>query len=73
MAYAQTAIIYIYFRWFIAVMTQHDSSMDKDMWRLYTHPSKQHDTQNAHLVEDIPLTPKIEMRQDSGWANVGDR
>lgn len=73
MAYAQTAIICIYFRCFIAVMMQHDRSMDEDTWRLYTHPSKQHDAQNTHLVEDIPLTPKIEMRQDSGGANVGDR
>lgn len=54
-------------------MMQHDRSMDEDTWRLYTHPGKQHDAQNTHLVEDIPLTPKIEMRQDSGGANVGDR
>lgn len=73
MAYAQTAIIYIYLRCFIAVMMQYDRSIDEDTRKLCTHPSKQHDTQNAHLVEDIPLTPKIEMRQDSGWTNVGDR
>lgn len=73
MAYAQTAVICIYFRCFIAVMMRYNRSMDEGTRKLYTHPSKQHDTQNAHLVEDIPLTPKIEMRQDSGWANVGDR
>lgn len=54
-------------------MMWYDGSVDEDTWKLYTHPNKQYDTQNAHLVEDIPLTPKIEMRKDSSWANVGDR
>ena len=71
MAYAHPAIC-IYFRCFLAIMMHYDRSMDEDTWQSHTHPSKQHDTQNAHLVEDIPLTPKIEVRQDSGRANVGD-
>lgn len=27
---------------------------------------------NAHLVEDISLTTKIKMRQNSSWPNVRD-
>lgn len=58
---------------FTAVTMRHDGSLEKDPWRSDTHSSDPHGTQNAHLVEDISLTPKVEMRQDSSWASVGNR
>lgn len=58
---------------FPAVMMQHDGSTEQDPWRSDTHSSDPHGTHNAHLVEDISLTAKVEMRQDSRRASVGNR